>query len=82
MEHKISFAIVYMEHKIFFMITSALLLIRIAWLGITETEYEKNDNKNHLRIFQAHFWCFSQEYEADGIIFYKIFNKKTKLVFY
>ena len=51
MEHEISFTIVYMEHKIFFMIASALLLIRIAWLGITETEYEKNDNKNHLRIF-------------------------------
>ena len=52
MEHKISFTIVYMEHEIFFMIASALLLwIRIAWLGIIETEYEKNDNKNHLRIF-------------------------------
>ena len=24
---------------------------RIAWLGIIETEYGKNDNKNHLRIF-------------------------------
>ena len=34
------------------MIASALLLwIRITWLGIIETEYEKNDNKNHLRIF-------------------------------
>ena len=24
---------------------------RIVWLGIIEAEYEKNDNKNHLRIF-------------------------------
>ena len=52
MEHEISITIVYMEHEIFFMIASALLLwIRIAWLGIIETEYEKNDNKNHLRKF-------------------------------
>ena len=28
-----------------------LKLLRLAWLGIIETEYEKNDNKNHLRIF-------------------------------
>ena len=52
MEYKISFIIVYMEHEIFFMMASALLLwMRIAWLGIIEIEYEKNDNKNHLRIF-------------------------------
>ena len=59
MEHEIFFTTVYMEHEIFFMIASALLLwIRIAWLGINETEYEKND-KNHLKIFLAHFWFFS-----------------------
>ena len=52
MKHEISFTIFYMEHKIFFMIASALVLqIRIAWLGIIETEYEKNNNENHLRIF-------------------------------
>ena len=52
MKHEISFTIVYMEHQIFFLIASALLMwIRIAWLGIIETEYEENDNKNHLRIF-------------------------------
>ena len=51
MEHEISFTIVYMEHEIFFMNASALLWwIRIAWLRIIETEYEKNDNKSHLRI--------------------------------
>ena len=60
MEQEISFTIVYMEHEIFFMIESALLLwIRTAWLGIIETEYEKNGNKNHLRIIQDHFRCFS-----------------------
>ena len=52
MEHEISFTIVYMEHEIFFMIALALLLCtRIAWLRIIETEYERNDNKNRLRIF-------------------------------
>ena len=52
MEQEISFTIVYIEHEIFFMIASALLLwIRITWLGIIETEYEKKDNKNLLRIF-------------------------------
>ena len=60
MEDEIYFTIVYMEHEIFFMIESALLLwIRTAWLGIIETEYEKNGNKNHLRIIQDHFRCFS-----------------------
>ena len=48
MEHEISFTIVYTEHDIFFMIASALLLwVRIAWLGIIETAYEKNKKKNH-----------------------------------